>query len=305
MHLTIQRQISHTQEDELWDVVPVAAGLRDIPPNFFDYFWGGGDKKLNWHDGRILPDFQILYLARGCGVYESNEAGSIEVRTGDLLLVFPNLWHRYHPRKDVGWRECWVTFRGDLSNGLLRHGIITPESPVLRVGVGLIDELCEEIANLVQQPELGRACLIGLNVALILTKALNAAGRLKDERASGQSQRERAIDNAVSLMENQTHMPINVAALAQSVGMSLRNFRRQFKEIRGMSPQDYHVHLRIGKAENMLCTSNASVSQIAEVMGYADVHQFCRMFRKVTGTTPSQYRSSCIQDTGYRNRQTV
>lgn len=296
MHLTIQRQIPHTQEDELWDVVPVAAGLRDIPPNFFDYFWGGGDKQFNWHEGRTLQNFQIMYITRGCGVYQSHDIGSIDVSAGDLLLVFPDVWHRYCPRKEVGWREYWAMFGGMLPSRLLMHGILNRQSPVLHVGTGVIDDLWEEIADMVQKPEMGPACLIGLKVSLILTTALEAVGLLTDGRRSNESDHERAITNAATFMETQVHAPIDVARLAQSLGMSPRSFRRHFKELRGVTPQDFHVQARVKQAKALLRTSNARINQIAEALGYADVHQFHRMFRKVTGTTPAQYRSELSQD---------
>ena len=296
MHLTVRRDIPCAKEDELWDVVPTSAGLRSIPPHFFDYFWGGGKTAYDWHDGRTLTEFQLLYITKGYGVYQSHEAGTLDLSAGDLALVFPDVWHRYCPRKETGWREQWVMFRGAMPYRLLNNGIIRADSPVLHVGTGVIDDLWEELMAVIHQPEMGPTCLIGLNVALILTKALESVGVLASNREYAESGRERAIANAVTLIENQKHRSLDVAALAQTLGMSTRSLRRRFKELHGITPQDFHVRTRIKEAMALLRTSSARVNEIAEALGYADVHQFYRMFKKVIGATPTAYRNNLIHD---------
>lgn len=63
-----------------------------------------------------------------------------------------------------------------------------------------------------------------------------------------------------------------------------------FKQAYGMTPVKYHQLLRIEKAKEMIQFSNIPLKQIAEKVGYSDIHSFSRTFRKVEGVPPSYYR---------------
>ena len=55
---------------------------------------------------------------------------------------------------------------------------------------------------------------------------------------------------------------------------------------------DYIISKRISYAKNKLENSDKSVSEIGALVGVENSAQFCRMFKKYTGTTPTAYRSS-------------
>lgn len=74
--------------------------------------------------------------------------------------------------------------------------------------------------------------------------------------------------------------------------MSRRHFSRTFKNITGVSYQDYVNDLRIKKAGEMLNNTLDTVTTISYAVGYNDLTCFGRMFKKITGKTPSDYRIS-------------
>ena len=78
--------------------------------------------------------------------------------------------------------------------------------------------------------------------------------------------------------------------LAQSVGMSYSYFARSFKQVAGMSFRKYLNLTRIHKAEQILCTSRESITEIAMACGYNSVSYFISVYRAVTGKTPYQVR---------------
>jgi len=73
--------------------------------------------------------------------------------------------------------------------------------------------------------------------------------------------------------------------------MSPAHFSRIFKKVMGLPYQDYLNGRRITKAKNLLRTSAQSVTEIAVSLGFADPTGFGRIFKKLTGHTPSTYRS--------------
>ena len=86
---------------------------------------------------------------------------------------------------------------------------------------------------------------------------------------------------SVSLEQVAAHFYINKQYLAKI-----------FKASYGMSLGSYVQYLRVGKAKELLRFSDASVEQIGASIGIADPNYFARIFRKVEGVSPRQYRDS-------------
>ncbi len=58
----------------------------------------------------------------------------------------------------------------------------------------------------------------------------------------------------------------------------------------GLTPNDYLQRLRIGAAETRLASSDDTVEQIAQDVGYGDRAAFAKLFKRITGNTPSEHR---------------
>jgi hypothetical protein len=69
-----------------------------------------------------------------------------------------------------------------------------------------------------------------------------------------------------------------------------RTFLRRFVQATGMRPSEYQQRLRISRAREMLEFTRTSVDNIALSVGCEDVGGFRRVFRKIVGLTPSDYR---------------
>ncbi len=73
-------------------------------------------------------------------------------------------------------------------------------------------------------------------------------------------------------------------------GLPRRTFDRRFRAATGYSPKDYVQSLRIEEAKQYLEMDGRNVDTIAEAVGYSDTRAFRRIFRKLTGLTPAEYR---------------
>jgi AraC-like DNA-binding protein len=99
------------------------------------------------------------------------------------------------------------------------------------------------------------------------------------------------IQQAVRFINDNYRTDIRLPAVAGEAGMSLSHFSRIFKKVMGLSYQEYLNNRRITKAKHLLRTSPRSVAEIAVSLGFADPTGFGRIFKKLTGQTPSAYRS--------------
>ena len=64
-----------------------------------------------------------------------------------------------------------------------------------------------------------------------------------------------------------------------------------FKKYTGISPAQYHLQLRIKKAEDMLSMTNKPIKEIAFELGFSSLFYFSRLFKQKTGVNPTELRN--------------
>jgi len=84
--------------------------------------------------------------------------------------------------------------------------------------------------------------------------------------------------------------PIRVSEVAHEAGLEERTFLRRFKAATGLKPTEYVQQLRIGKARELLQFTRRPVDQVAWSVGYEDPAAFRRLFRRLIGLAPGEYR---------------
>ncbi|GGF23563.1 AraC family transcriptional regulator [Halobacillus andaensis] len=82
--------------------------------------------------------------------------------------------------------------------------------------------------------------------------------------------------------------------MAASSGMSRYHFTRQFKKLANQTPIQYLTDIRINKAKELLQNTKYSAEDIAKSIGYRNSNYYNKVFKKVTGMTPGQYKKSIV-----------
>ena len=93
-------------------------------------------------------------------------------------------------------------------------------------------------------------------------------------------------------LQDNYHRDIVLSHLAGRFGMSTRTFNRRFKAAVGRTPLEYLQEMRINIARDLLKTSNLSINEIADRVGYQDAGYFTILFRKLLATSPNDYRKT-------------
>ena len=84
---------------------------------------------------------------------------------------------------------------------------------------------------------------------------------------------------------------IRIEQIAEHFDFNLRTLNRRFRQATGKSPLQYLQQVRIDYAKELLKTSNLSVAEVANSVGYPDCSYFAAVFRRNISLTPSQYRN--------------
>ncbi len=82
-----------------------------------------------------------------------------------------------------------------------------------------------------------------------------------------------------------------IRELAENFKLSVRSLNRRFKFATSSSPLQYLQQLRIDHSKQLLKQSNLSVSEVADMVGYADASYFTSLFKRATQVTPNEYRN--------------
>ena len=130
------RYLPVSKREKQWGLYVTAGGFNAIEPgSHYPHSGHPSSYSFSWEKGRVLQEYQILFITRGEGEFESKPSGEKRIVAGSAILLFPGVWHRYRPVPNVGWNEYWISYNGSYVNRLAEHDFISQQDPVLRTGV--------------------------------------------------------------------------------------------------------------------------------------------------------------------------
>ena len=275
-------------EDKHWGIYLTGAGhikvdkhtqypLTDDPSHHY----------FHWSVGRRLSEYQVLYITRGQGIFESELTGTRKINAGDVFFLFPGVWHRFKPDKATGWDEYWVEFDGELIRHYREKGFLVPDNPVVTVGIQ--EDIATnylKITELLGEEKPGFQYIASGILLQILGQIFASRKSILFEGKAVEKQ----IRQAKLLILENLHLNVSQESIAESIGMGYSLYRKKFKQYTGLSPARYHIQLRISKAKDLLITSGHSMKEIAHSLGFETTDYFFRLFRQKTGFTPSEFR---------------
>jgi AraC-like DNA-binding protein len=281
------RYIPSSPRDRQWGLYVTGAGYQPVLPQApYPPIGHPSTHYFAWERGRVLDQFGIIYLVRGKGEFESEATGKRQLEKGDVLFLFPEMWHRYRPVHNVGWEVYWVHFQGEDAWRLKNRNFITPKEPICRIGlndavldlfVRLLDWLHAEPVHFQQ--------IIAANTLQIIA---NTQGAVSNQAI--ESRLHEQIRKAKALLEGNLQGLPQMDAVAAELEMSRAQFFRIFKEHVGLSPYQYHLELKFNRARQLLQNSDLSIKQIAQIIGFGSVYHFSKFFKNKTGVAPTHWK---------------
>ena len=295
---TFSRYLPVNPEALRWEIHCNDAGYQQVPPGAH-YPLTPEDHPVNYAatvaTGRVLSEFQVVYLTAGQGVFECDRMGQCRVSAGDVMILFPGVRHAYHPIREIGWHEYWVGCSGEHAYRLWHNGLFQPERAVHHIGLNhevMADY--EQIVRLCRQQTPGFQVRLG---ALVLQLLAHIHAIETNSRTTvGDSD---LVQRARRIMQDHLDDGIEVEAIASQVGVGYTHLLEIFRQYTGLTPYQYFLQLRMHRAKELLQNTRLSVKEVAARMNFENQYYFARLFRKKTGMSPSQWRAgSIISDTG-------
>jgi AraC-like DNA-binding protein len=108
------------------------------------------------------------------------------------------------------------------------------------------------------------------------------------------------IWKARNFIDEHSEEEVSLTKVAKLVNISPNHLSDKFKEVTGVNFVDYIARTRTAKARELLANSNLRISEIAFAVGFQSLSQFNRVFKKLTGKSPSAYRDARAKRTRHR-----
>ncbi|GBF78007.1 AraC family transcriptional regulator [Paenibacillus sp. 598K] len=242
------------------------------------------DRGVDWYEEGHTEQSRVMALVTygRCVYWVEGEKYILE--KGDLLLIPPGTAYYaksvptvMHTKYVV--RFAWLTDAGELS-------VLTGPQP-LHHSPGCYELVIERLKEMTEQWG-ERADYYKLMAGAQLTEALVYLSRETDRGQLPVGKR-RLAESMKQYIQTNYRQAVNKEALGEAVGLSPNYAATLFRTVTGQTISEYMHRQRIKTAIYMLTDSLLTIHEIAESVGYSDPSYFHRVFKRLTGSTPSAY----------------
>ncbi len=239
------------------------------------------------------PEHILIYCTEGTGWYELD--GTRSVLGADEAVVLPaNIPHIYGASERDPWSIYWVHFTG-------LEGDYYAQIPPGNTHKLTVDAQCGlELVRLFRQ------CYGSFVGGFVLPRLIHASklvnhilGELFYNNPAFSSNmrtsRFHSLEPVLAFLVENLHRPVGLAEMASLADLSQSQFSYTFRQQTGQPPLTYFNQLKIQHACTLLTVTQLSINEIAGELGFTDSYYFSRLFKKIIGVPPSEYRHSTIK----------
>ncbi len=218
--------------------------------------------------GLTLPPFYLIhYVKNGYGIFET-DGKRYRVGPHKIFIIKKNHVARYESDDTEPWEYIWIGFDGKLAERL-----DSLESPVLDYdGVGF-----DEIAEADKMNE--------MRTEFLTARLFDIVSRLFDTTSPKINRVKKVKDYIKSNYMN----TLSVDGTAEILNLNRRYLSRIFRAETGLSIKAYIIKTKMDKAEEFL-KRGFTVGEVAQMVGYEDVFNFSKMFKKTKGVSPKSLK---------------
>lgn len=236
---------------------------------------------------RVLGSYGLIYILAADGYYADANGVRRDLAGGDVVLIVPELAHAYGTKPGTKWRHLYFVFSGPQFDLWRKHGLLDPARPVWRAEP--VDFWARRLEEAVW-PEEGHGPAAALRTLGRFLEVLAALLALRDAGGRDAGAGEWLNESQRLLSAPEARGWLTPQQVAQRVGLSYENLRKQFATRTGLSPGQFQKRKRIERAQSAIYHGGHTLKQLAEELEFCDVFHFSKAFKQVTGVTPSVFR---------------
>ena len=230
-------------------------------------------------------EFILLYCIDGEGYIEMDHT-TYHLQANTFFIIPKNVPHRYYSAIKNPWTIYWLHFSGSNSRMIYERSLVEHKHQVHAIPfeeyrIQLFDQIYAilEHSFSAKEMEIMNFRLLYFVTSLIYYKESNPTVYSQD-----------AVSNSIAFMKDNLNKRLSINELAEQQKISLSHYLRIFKNKTGISPIAYYNQLKIQHSCQYLYFTDKSIKEICLLLGIDDQYYFSRLFSKLIGTSPSEYR---------------
>ena len=234
---------------------------------------------------QLTQDWLLAYMITGSAALEL-DGGGHHIAQGSVVCLPPQRAYRIAIDRTHPYCIYYLTFGGQSMRERKVCTAIDELSPTAEI------DLCRDVIGIYQQLlEIGASKTVdaqrelGASIVLLVAKLVN---RLHEHRKT--NLQSSPVDRAKAIMSAHLFDHIGIGEIAREVGIPTSSFRRTFRAALGVPPYHYFLQCKIEAAKGDLLLGNVPLRAIAEKFCFADQYHFSRVFVRIAGCRPSEWR---------------
>ncbi|PWU67939.1 AraC family transcriptional regulator [Gracilibacillus dipsosauri] len=265
--------------------------------SFYLDYSRGYENSQDMQHYHLHQDYEILYLLEGEKILFMN-GGKFTVKKDHIMFIDKNVMHKTIVN-DHKYQRIVMNFR---------DGFLLKEDQALIMSLFKQGPLMLSIRNQQHLPFILEKMLkeYFLNkqdsyryLQLLLSQFLTECKRLLNEQTPSLEQEHvhpssEIIDDLIAYINEHFHQEITLSVLAESFYLHEQSISKLFKKSIGCSFIEYLNAVRITEAKRLLTETTMKINQIMKRAGYTNHVHFWRIFKKLTGLSPNEYREQEI-----------
>jgi len=254
------------------------------------YCGESADEKRNaWGPG-VRDMYGFYYVTEGEG-YLTLDGKEHHIRAGHFFVVPPQHLVAYRPDPQNPWQYIFVAVNSSRMEDYLGRIGVSFKVPYREVADQEAILACfEEILFAKHCPNSQDfQALAGFYGMLSLLIESCDGGLVQKDNVNRQ---QAYVQYAMDFIEKNYTQPISVEEVAAFVGINRKYLTRLFQEITQDSPKHYLMNFRMKKAQDLLRNSELNIKEVSHSVGYADPLVFSKVFKKMVGTCPREFKNS-------------
>jgi AraC family transcriptional regulator, arabinose operon regulatory protein len=229
----------------------------------------------------------IIYCIEGYGWVEIDKK-KIDVSPSEFIIIPASVQHRYGANAGKPWTIYWIHFKGDLASYIVE--LILNKSETYKPNLSYDDQRIKLFEDIYGNLEKGYSNDALRYVNMIFFHFLSSLIYQEKFNDADQKNESNIIASTIDFMKKNTHSIIKLNEFASFANLSVSHFSAIFKDKTGYSPIEYFNHLKIQKACQQLSFTDMPIKALAISLGIDDPYYFSRMFTRLMGISPTDYR---------------
>lgn len=229
--------------------------------------------------------FLIHYVVSGKGTFETG-GKKYCLHKGNAFLITGEKGGAYEADKIEPWHYVWINISGEMAVKFLKNVGVSEKNPIFKsIDPDKLNRFAE---NLIQKRRENSFIVSGALYEFMGEMIKTSKNRTE---IAGKNP-EDYINICKNYIIVNYHKKITVNDLSAFIGLDRTYLYRLFKKELDMSPNEFILGYKIKRAEELLLTTQLSVKEIANSIGYDDSLAFSRLFSKRYGISPTKFKST-------------